>query len=147
MAYFAGGWEPKMNLRTVFILCGIFLAVGGLLRMGAAPRPSHLSLPLYRIRDIGKGLIPKSSEIAHLPQLVSQQPTQEDLADLHAKMEELNNYLHDSGIFAQIRLNRLPLDEQKSAAAAIEQLNDLRAREIEIRLAMIRGQINPGGNQ
>lgn len=72
----------------------------------------------------------------------SEEAPVDELTATVAKIAKLQNYLQDSGRLAQLKDGRVPKDEISALAELVDQLNDLRAREIEIRLAQVKSQID-----
>lgn len=66
----------------------------------------------------------------------------DELTATAAKIAKLQGYLEDSGRLAQLKDGRVPKSEIGILAELVDQLNDLRAREIEIRLAQVKAQID-----
>lgn len=72
----------------------------------------------------------------------SEQVPADELTALVQKIEKLKSQLEDSGMLAQLKAGRVPKNEVAALAELVEQLNDLRAREIEIRLSRVQAQLD-----
>jgi ribosomal protein S15P/S13E len=130
------GREEQMKLSKLLLLGMGLIATAGYLRHG----PDEKHNPTQTTTRTGIGAeIRQSTQIADRATAVS---TDSELAALSSKIEEIDNHLRDSGLMAGARANRLTPFEQKQVAAMIEQMNDLRSREIDIRLAAVRAQLN-----
>jgi hypothetical protein len=132
-----------MSLRTFVIVAGLFLiGIYFWPRQEAAPvtagAVSKQSIHWENAPSAAVTKLPGGQSQVSAP---AAKTLPDRLADIQTRISQISEFLKSSGLMEQIRAGQLSFADEKRAAQLIAHLTDLRSREIEIRLAQIKGEL------